>query len=274
MSAAAPDPAILEYIRANRGSFTRDEIVRELRLAGHEEVDIAAAWAAVAAEDPTAVVAIRPGEFQAPATAQLPVVEPEPVVGDTTPFVEPAPFVESAPFVEPAPFVGRDPAIAQYIRANQGVYTRQAVTNSLLESGHSCEDIEAAWAELAAANAVPPPVSPAVSRRRAAMNSWEFWVLALATFFGLMVLPFMLNVAFPDNGVGAIGSCVLFIGAVAGGLIMLAFEKTRNAGYGMLAGVGALFALSIVLTLVAIVLGLIVFGICVAILSQSGTTTP
>jgi hypothetical protein len=258
MSAEAPDPVILEYIRANRGSFSRDEIVRELRLAGHEEAAIDAAWAAIAAAEPTTPMALEFSEPQAPATEQLAAVEPEP-------------FVEPGPVAEPGPFVARDPAIAQYIRANYGVYTRPAVTTSLIEAGHSREDIEAAWAEIAAAEA-PRPLPPGEPpRRRAFLSAWEFWVMAVVTFGGLLVLPYPLAFAFADQGVGSLAGCLLFIVAVAGGLIMLAFEKTRNAGYGCLAGVGALFALGIVLTVIGLVLVLVVFGICIAIISQGNT---
>src|SRR5262249_1188510 len=155
---------------------------------------------------------------------------------------------------------------AQYIRANYGVYTRPAVTTSLLEAGHSREDIEATWAEIAAADA--PRLLPAAEgpRRRAFLSSWEFWVTAVVTFGGLFILPFPLAVALGDQGYGSLAGCLLFILAIAGGLIMLAFEKTRNAGYGCLAGVGALFALTIVLTVIGLLFLLVIFGICVVAL--------
>lgn len=258
MSAEAPDPVILDYIRANRGSFSRDEIVRELRLAGHEEAAIDAAWAMIAAGEPTTPLALEVGDPQVPATAQLPTA-------DLGPFVEPGPVAELGPFI------ARDPAIDQYIRANFGTYTRPAVTTSLLEAGHSREDIEAAFTEIAAAAAPRPLPQGEPPQRRAFLSAWEFWVMAVITFGGLLVLPYPLAFAFADQGVGSLAGCLLFIVAVAGGLIMLAFEKTRNAGYGCLAGVGALFALGIVLTVIGLILVLVVFGICIAILSQ-GTT--
>ncbi len=167
MSAEAPDPVILDYIRANRGSFSRSEIVRELRLAGHEEADIEAAWALIAAEDPIPPPALEIAEPQLPVTEQLATVEP-------------GPFVESGPVVAPVPFVARDPAIDRYIREHSSIYTRPAVTQSLLEAGHSREDIEAAWMTIAA-EARPVLVPEMGPQRRRAINSWEFWVMALVT---------------------------------------------------------------------------------------------
>jgi hypothetical protein len=108
--------------------------------------------------------------------------------------------------------------------------------------------------------------------RHSALGAWEFWTAAIVTFVSLMILPIVLTAAFPNEPIGVGSGCLLMLGAVATGLIMLAFERTRNAGYGFLAGVGALFALSAIVSLLGCLLVLIVAGICVAALSQSGTT--
>jgi hypothetical protein len=58
-----PNPEILGYIRANRGTYTREAIDRELREAGHSQEAIDAAWQAFPAEGaaaPTTPPAQRP----------------------------------------------------------------------------------------------------------------------------------------------------------------------------------------------------------------------
>jgi hypothetical protein len=62
-----PPPEVIEYIRANRGVYTRAAIERELREAGHSQAAIDAAWGAFPPE----------GEAQTPggsivAAAQVP----------------------------------------------------------------------------------------------------------------------------------------------------------------------------------------------------------
>jgi hypothetical protein len=46
-----PNPEILGYIRANRGTYTREAIERELRDAGHSQEAIDAAWRAFQPEE-------------------------------------------------------------------------------------------------------------------------------------------------------------------------------------------------------------------------------
>lgn len=50
MSAESPDATILDYIRANRATYTREAIRRALLEAGHAEAAIDAAWAEVERE--------------------------------------------------------------------------------------------------------------------------------------------------------------------------------------------------------------------------------
>lgn len=242
MSVEPPDPAILDAIRANRDAFDRATIDRELLASGYSPAAIAAAWAALVAE-----------------AAALPPAATDPAT--TEPFL-PEPVVE--------PEAGRDPAIARYIREQRGLYTRPAITDSLLASGHSRADIEAVWAELAAAEA-PPPASPgARAGRRAVLNSWRFWLTASLTLIALIVAPIVLTIAFPDRPIGAGASCVLMIGFVAAGLILLGLGKARDVAYGFLWGVGALFALASILALLGFILLIIVFGICLVALGTSG----
>lgn len=255
MSIESPDPVILEYIRANRGGFSREAIDRELRSSGHQPEAIAAAWAALEAEDVP---------YTPPAAPEAP--EAEQAFPDYDPAsTDPPSAVESA-----APLTGRDPAIAQYIRENRGIYTRPAITDSLLASGHDRADIDAVWAEIAAAEAPPPPPPEVRAERNAILRSWRFWVTAATTLLALLILPTILTFAFPDQPIGVGASCVVMIGAVAVGLILLGIGKARDVAYGFLAGVGAIFALSAILALLGFVLLVIIFGICLVVLGTSG----
>lgn len=253
---APPDPVILGYIRDNRGSFSRPEIERELLASGHQSEEIARAWAEIEAEE--SALAPATGEADYAPFIPLPPVAPQP---ETDPLV---------PVVAPLPSEGRDPAIDRYIREHRSIYTRPAVTDSLLASGHSRADIDAAWAAVAAAEAPPPlPPEPA-GERRSVLSSWRFWVTAAITAIAQLVLPVVFTIAFPDQPIGVGAGCVLMIAAVAAGLILLGIGKARDVAYGLLAGVGALFALSIILTLLAFILVIVVIGACFVILGQQG----
>jgi hypothetical protein len=251
------DPAIGEYIRANRGSFSREEIERELLVSGHQQADIVSVWAAIEAEEPP--VAPATPEADAAPFIPLPPIAPKP---DTDPLIPMIPSPSSAM---------RDPAIDRYIRENRGIYTRPAIIDSLLASGHSRADIDAAWAAIAAAEA--PPLPPeARADRRAVLNSWRFWLTAVLSFVALIVLPTVLTWAFPDQPIGPGVGCALLVGFVAIGLILLVVKRAREVAYGFLAGVGALFALFAILTLIGFILLIVVFGICLVVLGQQAAS--
>jgi hypothetical protein len=46
-----------------------------------------------------------------------------------------------------------DPSIADYIRANRGQYTREAITQQLVQAGHDRAAVDAAWEQLATGEA-------------------------------------------------------------------------------------------------------------------------
>jgi hypothetical protein len=256
MSIESPDPVILEYIRANRGGYSREAIDRELRASGHRQEAIDAAWAALEAEEAPYTRLAAP---EAPEADQS-FPDYDPASTDPLPAA-----VESA-----APDIGRDPAIALYIRENRGTYTRPAITDALLASGHDRADIDATWAAIAAAEAPPPPSPEVRSRRNAILGSWRLWVTAVLAFIAVVVLPTILTIAIPDQPIGVGMSCVLMIGFVAAGLIMLGIGKARDVAYGLFAGVGALFALAAILALLGFILLVIIFGICLVVLGTSG----
>ena len=240
-----PQQEILAYIRANRGSYSREAIARELRISGHSDAAIAAAWATIEA-----------GE----APAATPTVPPESAPES------PASLTAAAPGVE------RDPAIERYIHANRATYNRAAVTAALVESGHAPADIEAAWADVLATDAPPTSALPTAARstRRAVLNSWRFWLTAVLAFIALIAVPSVLSAAYPNQPVGVGIGGALLVGYIAAALIMLGVGKARDVAYGLLWSIGAILALILVFALLAFVLLVIILGICLVALGQSG----
>ncbi len=255
MSALPPDPAILEYIRANRALYSREAIARELAVSGHTAEDIAAAWAVIDAAD-------------------VAETDPAPAAPATPPLV---PLVEAEPFTpldSAEPGRERDPAIDRYIRANRATYNRAAVTEALLASGHPPADIEAAWADVLAADAQPALAVPlpTQSTRREVLGSWRFWLTLCVAIVALIAVPPSLTAAFPDQPVGVGAGCVLVIGYLAAALILLGIGKARDVAYGLLWSIGAILSLTLAFALLAFILLVIVLGICLVALSQSNIT--
>ena len=103
---------IIQDIRKYRYMYTRKDISRHLRAAGHTPMDIEAAWRTLDNKNP-------------PANAST----------TNTP-AEPASSSKNSS-------KGLDPI--QFIRSYRHRYTREAINGHLRVAGHSLKDIEAAW---------------------------------------------------------------------------------------------------------------------------------
>ena len=62
-----------------------------------------------------------------------------------------------------------DPKIADFIRANRGQYTREAIRQRLIEAGHKAEEVDWTWDRLAEIEPLAPP-GPSGFR-------WYVWIL-------------------------------------------------------------------------------------------------
>lgn len=163
------------------------------------------------------------------------------------------------------------PEVLDYIRANRGTYTREAIERELREAGHSTEAIEAAW------RAFPPDEAPAPAPGVRAIATAQFWVLLiLVACFALTILPFIALFAlsavsslaasaggvdgFFGSGLGAILAALapILLGYLAiglGGWWLL--RRDRPAALGVFGGL-----------VVAFVFSVIVAGTCAAIIAQ------
>jgi hypothetical protein len=183
-----------------------------------------------------------------------------------------------------------DAVVLDYIRANRGTYTREAIRRALLEAGHDEVAIDAAWAELdheqppatieaappggvasPTTAAVPPPASP--SAVRLAMRTLLFWAVLVGFLLGYIVLSAILAALSNDQTAGIVGLTITAIPqlALVAGIALAIPGRTRPAGLGLLGALVVLVGLMILLAILAFIAVVIIFGICVVAISR-GTT--
>ena len=162
------------------------------------------------------------------------------------------------------------PEVLDYIRANRGTYTREAIERELREAGHDQEAIDAAW------RAFPPEEASAPLPTRQVVATVQFWALLIVVAcVALTVLPllslFIVNAIislastsggpdFLDSGLAAI---LIALAPFLLGYLAIGFggwwlrRRDQAAAYGVFGGL-----------VVAFVLSVIVAGACVALLAQ------
>jgi hypothetical protein len=135
-----------------------------------------------------------------------------------------------------------DPKIADFIRANRGQYTREAIRQRLIEAGHPAEEVDWTWEHVVQTEALAAP-SPSGFR-------WYAWGL-----YGLVCVLILLTLVIgsPDYSLFGVAWLVAFA-AVA---FLPARWFARQHPIGALNWVGLLIAVPIVFLLVGV-------GICVA----------
>lgn len=195
-----------------------------------------------------------------------------------------------------------DTAVRDYIIANRGTYTREAIGRALLAAGHSEETIAAAWADVGreavpvAAEAAPGVeavpgaggVTPAAegastatatpSHRssgmvRLAMRTIAFWITLigfLVAYVGFAVVAGAATGSLSGNASTVVGILILLIPlfALGGGIALAVPERTRPIGLGLLGALAVLVALLLTLAVLAFIAVVIIFGICVVSLSR------
>jgi hypothetical protein len=151
-----------------------------------------------------------------------------------------------------------DPRIADYIRDNRRRYTKQALTDQLLEAGYSREAIDATWAMLE----TPDPDSTVGE------GFWSrFWLYLIGAnvvvFLGVALLTGMLG-----GGGGPILAVILGIALAIGALIawgIVAATGPAKMGRGTALAVGAIIPLAF---------ALLIGGSCYALVGASGLSRP
>jgi hypothetical protein len=134
-----------------------------------------------------------------------------------------------------------DPKIADFIRANRGQYTREAIRQRLIEAGHKAEEVDWTWEHLVQTE---PLVAPSPSGFR-----WYVWGLYALICVGIVLT----TIASPGMLVFGVAWLIAFA-AIA---YLPARWFARQHPIGALNWVGLLIAVPIIFLLVGV-------GICVA----------
>jgi hypothetical protein len=139
-----------------------------------------------------------------------------------------------------------NPEVLRYIQENRGTYTREAITQTLLDAGHSRADIDAAWAAAEPEADTPPlqpatpPVSPAglvvedeapeAPTVQRVLRTPRFWV----SFVAYTVLSIGLMVGFGALGVAAF-LLPLYLLALVAGLVagIVLWRRDRPVAMGL-----------------------------------------
>jgi len=137
-----------------------------------------------------------------------------------------------------------EPEIVSYIREHRDTYTREAITQHLLEAGHSQEAIDAAWwrtvdAELAAKEEVEAATAP----EPPILGQPLFWLALVGYVFGVLALTNLFNI------ISLLFGLVFYAVALLVGFCypIFRFDRNRAVALGMLCG----FAIVVVLLFVA-----------------------
>lgn len=149
-----------------------------------------------------------------------------------------------------------DPRIADYIRDNRRRYTKQALTDQLLEAGYSREAIDATWAIL------ETPDRDATAGPGFWNRFWLFLVGAnVVVFLAVLLLSGMLSALAGGGGIlAAILAIVMAIGALIAWAIVAATHPT-TLGRGTALSIGVI---------VPLVFALLIGGSCYALVGGLG----
>jgi hypothetical protein len=151
-----------------------------------------------------------------------------------------------------------DPRIADYIRANRRRFTKQALTDQLLEAGYAREAIDATWA------ALETPDPDATVGEGFWSRFWLYLIVAnVVVFVAVALLTGMLG-----SGSGPILAVILGIALAIGGLI--AWAIVAATGPAKMARATALAVGAIIPLAFALLIG----GSCYALVGASGLSRP
>ena len=152
--------------------------------------------------------------------------------------------------------MGPDRRIADYISANRGKLTREAITQQLLEAGYQQEAIDATWAVLD----TPDPDD------RAGEGFWgRFWIYLIGLNVGALLLVGVATQMIPNaTGLAAILGVLLAIGAAIA-LGIVAVTKPTRLGRGTAIAIGGI---------VPLIFTFLIAGSCYALMSAMGPPAP
>ena len=152
--------------------------------------------------------------------------------------------------------MGPDRRIADYISANRGTFTREAITQQLLEAGYEQGAIDATWAVLD----TPDPDDVAGE------GFWgRFWIYLIGLNVVAFLLVGVLTQMIPNAvGLAAILGIALGIGALIS-LGIVAVTGPARLGRGTAIAIGGI---------VPLIFTFLIAGSCYALISSIGTPAP
>jgi hypothetical protein len=147
-----------------------------------------------------------------------------------------------------------DRQIDEYIRTNRDRYTREAITQQLMDAGHERDAIDAAWDRLTREPGPPPTAQLAnVDDERRKLRRWSF--LVYVTVFAAVMLA---AVAVFDTDIGPYAGIVAI---VLGFTLLIGWGVSMLIGRALVPHTGLLVALA-----VPVLAALVVGGSCLAIM--------
>jgi hypothetical protein len=152
--------------------------------------------------------------------------------------------------------MGPDRRIAEYISANRGKLTREAINEQLLEAGYQREAIDATWAALD----TPDPDD------KAGEGFWgRFWIYLIGLNVVALLLVSIATQMIPNaTGIAAILGVALAIGAVIA-LGIVAVTRPTRLGRGTAIAIGGI---------VPLIFTFLIAGSCYALMSSFGPLPP
>ena len=136
-----------------------------------------------------------------------------------------------------------DPEIVQYIRDHRDTYTRKAITQHLLDAGHTQEAIDAAWRQTVEAGQQETPVASTyqgtTTETQPILKQGRFWLAMFGYIVGLLLITNLLNVMNIFFGL------LFYAVALLVGLIypLVRFQKDRAVATGILCGLAVIVVL-------------------------------
>jgi hypothetical protein len=152
--------------------------------------------------------------------------------------------------------MGPDRRIAEYISANRGKLTREAITQQLLDAGYQQEAIDATWTALD----TPDPDD------KAGEGFWgRFWIYLIGLNVAALLLVSFATQMIPNaTGIAAILGVILAIGAAVA-LGIVAVTRPTRLGRGTAIAIGGI---------VPLIFTFLIAGSCYALMSSFGPLPP
>lgn len=173
-----------------------------------------------------------------------------------------------------------NPELVRYIRENRATYTREAISQRLLDAGHAAADVETAWrvveeeiareevaAGVAPVGALQAPRAAAPARRSmpSSLRSPRFWGVLIAYVIAVYMISGVVAAVTADGPLEGVPGLIVFgllwVVGLVGAISMRARDRITSSA--LLAGIIAIIFLPVALAFISIV---IIAGICLVLI--------